>query len=60
MERKSSVNRAAPVPRALRQQVETLLLENYKFMDSPIYRRKGIEKELFSFETEPALPLTSW
>jgi RNA polymerase sigma factor (sigma-70 family) len=57
---KKAVTRNAPVPRALRQQVEDLLVEEYKFMDSPVYRRKGIEKELFTFETEPALPLTSW
>jgi RNA polymerase sigma factor (sigma-70 family) len=52
--------RAAPIPRTLRRQVEQLLEENYKFMDSPTFRRKGIEKELFNFENEPILPLTSW
>jgi RNA polymerase sigma factor (sigma-70 family) len=49
-----------PIPRALRQKVEALLPEPYKFMDSPIFRRKRIEKELFDFETEPELPKTSW
>jgi len=31
-------------------------------MDSPVFRRKGIEEELFTFEldNEPALPLTAW
>jgi len=48
------------VPRALRQQVETLLPENYAFMDSPIFRQKNIEKQLFDFDHEPELPLTSW
>src|SRR2546421_7435609 len=54
--------RAAPVPRALRQQAEALLEENYAFMDSPIFRQKHIETDLFSFEhdREPSLPLTSW
>lgn len=51
--------RRSPVPRHLRQRVEALLQENYAFMDSPIFHRKGIEKELFEEET-PALPLTSW
>ncbi len=52
--------RASPVPRLLRQRVEALLLENYAFMDSPVFRQKNIEKELFDFEKEPELPLTSW
>jgi RNA polymerase sigma factor (sigma-70 family) len=29
-------------------------------MDSPIFRRKNIEEELFDFETEPQLPMVSW
>lgn len=48
------------VPRAVRARVEALLAENYAFMDSPVFKQRGIEKELFSFEVEPALPLTSW
>ena len=48
------------VPRALRARIETLLAENYAFMDSPVFKQRGIEKELFNFEVEPALPLTSW
>jgi RNA polymerase sigma factor (sigma-70 family) len=48
------------VPRALRRQVEPLLDQTYAFMDSPIFRRKGIERELFDFEIEPQLPMTSW
>jgi RNA polymerase primary sigma factor len=56
--------RATPIPRALRQRVEALLLENFAFMDSPAFRRRGIEQQLFAFEKtdgqEPALPLTSW
>jgi len=29
-------------------------------MDSTVFRRKYIEKELFAFNSEPELPLTSW
>lgn len=55
-------NRAKPIPRALRAAAEAILLENYAFMDSPIYKQRGIEAELFNFDNgqEPALPLTSW
>jgi len=56
--------RAAPVPRELRARVEPLLAESYAFMDSPVFRRKHIEHDLYSFEQtgghEPLLPLTSW
>lgn len=48
------------VPRALRRQIEPLLDQSYAFMDSAIFRRKGIERELFNFEIEPQLPMTSW
>jgi len=50
----------APIPRALRQKVEGLVAESYAFMDSPIFRRKNIEAELFDFEKEPELPMVSW
>jgi hypothetical protein len=29
-------------------------------MDSTVFRRKYVEKELFAFNSEPELPLTSW
>jgi RNA polymerase primary sigma factor len=48
------------VPRAMRARVEALLAENYAFMDSPVFKQRGIEKQLFDFEVEPSLPLTSW
>ena len=51
---------AAPIPRALRHKVEALLKESYAFMDSPVFRRKKIEEELYDFEHEPQLPLVSW
>lgn len=56
---KAPVIRATPIPRALREQAETVLAGNYAFMDSPAYKRKGIEKELFE-ETERDLPLVAW
>jgi RNA polymerase primary sigma factor len=48
------------IPRLLRQKVETLIQESYDFMDSPIFKQKNIEKELFNFEVEPQLPMTAW
>lgn len=53
---------AARVPRVLRARVEPLLAENYAFMHSPVFRRKHIENDLFTFNdgVEPSLPLTSW
>jgi RNA polymerase sigma factor (sigma-70 family) len=52
--------RKSTVPKALRQKVEALLAESYAFMDSPIFRRKNIENELYDFDNEPQLPLVSW
>ncbi len=54
------VRRAAPIPRALREQVLRLMEENYAFMDSPTFRRKNVEEELFTEDAERELPLTSW
>lgn len=48
------------IPRALRQQAETILAESYPYMDSPVFKQKGIEQELFDFENPPELPLTTW
>src|SRR6478735_3911223 len=57
-------NRSEAIPRAMRAKVEALLEENYAFMDSPVFKQRNIEKQLFAFEEhaghEPALPLTSW
>jgi RNA polymerase primary sigma factor len=55
----TSVKRS-PIPRALRERAEGLLAENYAFMDSPLFRRKNVETELFTDDAEAALPLTSW
>jgi RNA polymerase primary sigma factor len=56
------IRAARGVSRALRQRIDALMDENYAFMDSPIFKQRGIEKELFSFEdgVEPELPVTSW
>jgi RNA polymerase primary sigma factor len=45
---------------ALRTRVESLLTGNFEFMDSTVFRRKHVEKELFAFDSEPELPPTSW
>jgi len=55
----SKTTRSAPIPKALRAQVEPLVEQPYAFMDSPIYRQAGIEKTLFE-DAEPALPLVAW
>ena len=53
---------AASPPKAVAQRAEALLGANYAYMDSPVFRQRGIEKELFTFEEqhEPELPMTSW
>src|SRR3954466_164195 len=55
-----TIKQPARLPRALRARVEPLLEENYAFMDSPLFRRRNIEAELFTEDAERALPLTSW
>jgi RNA polymerase sigma factor (sigma-70 family) len=59
---KKIVRREAVVPKALREHVERLLEEDYSFMDSKFFRRKNVEKELFTFDDrgEPTLPLVAW
>jgi RNA polymerase primary sigma factor len=49
----------AGIPKRLRQAVEPLLGQNYAFMDSEVYKTKGIEKQLFE-QAEPALPMVAW
>jgi RNA polymerase sigma factor (sigma-70 family) len=56
----SSASAGMSIPRAMRQQVEAIMNESYAFMDSPIFERKDIEKDLFTFDKEPQLPMTSW
>ncbi|MGH7214665.1 MAG: sigma-70 family RNA polymerase sigma factor [Tepidisphaeraceae bacterium] len=50
----------ARMPVALRKRAEALLAENYAYMDSPLFKKRGLEKELFNFEVEPQLPMTAW
>jgi RNA polymerase sigma factor (sigma-70 family) len=54
-----TTTRAASIPKALRQQAELILEGNYAFMDSPNFRRKALEEELFS-NGEAALPMVAW
>ena len=49
----------ARVGRELRSQVEPLVQHEYAYMDSPLFRQRGIEKKLFNEEI-PALPLVAW
>src|ERR1700761_3033240 len=58
VKKSKAVSRPTPIPRTLRARAEALLNENYNFMDSPMFRRKNIEADLFTFEDaqEPALP----
>jgi len=56
----NSASAGMTIPRAMRQKVEVILNESYAFMDSPIFERKDIEKDLFTFDKEPSLPMTSW
>jgi RNA polymerase sigma factor (sigma-70 family) len=52
--------RALPIPRTMRDQVAQLLDENFAYMDSPTFRHKYVEKELFTEDAQKELPLTSW
>jgi len=47
------------ISRALRAQVEPLLLIEYAYMDSPLFRQRGVEKQLFAEEI-PELPMVAW
>jgi RNA polymerase sigma factor (sigma-70 family) len=60
IQKKVTVARGATVSKILRQRVEAVLFENYAFMDTPLFKQRNIEKELFDFEHEPELPMTSW
>src|SRR3954464_3453646 len=55
-----SATRKRSVSKAVAARVQELLAGNYAFMDSPIFKHKNIERELFTFDEEPKLPLTSW
>ncbi|MDB5319046.1 MAG: putative polymerase sigma factor [Phycisphaerales bacterium] len=58
---KRNASKKASVPKGTLQRVEEILAGNYAFMDSPVFKNRNIEKELFTFaDEEPKLPLTSW
>jgi RNA polymerase sigma factor (sigma-70 family) len=59
MEKKLTL-RSKGVSRVLKARVEALLGENYAFMDSEFFKQRNVEKQLFDFEVEPQLPMTSW
>jgi len=52
--------RSQAVPRWLHQEVSRLVDENYAYMDSPVFRHRHVEEELFAEDSQPELPLTSW
>ncbi len=56
---KAARNSEGEVGAPLRRRVEALLAEEFDFMDSEQFQRKGIEKELFG-EDIPMLPLVDW
>jgi RNA polymerase primary sigma factor len=59
-EQKRQNARALPIPRAIREQVTRLLDENFAYMDSPTFRHKHVEEELFTEDAQRELPVTSW
>lgn len=56
---KRSATKAAAIPKALRAEVEALLIASYDYMDSPLFHRRNVEKELFD-KPDPELPAVSW
>lgn len=49
----------ARVSKDLREKVEPLLALEYAYMDSPLFKTKNIEQELFA-EVLPELPMVAW
>jgi RNA polymerase sigma factor (sigma-70 family) len=47
------------IPTGLRARAEAILAQPYPFMDSPLFKQRGVEKELFN-EPIPELPKTDW
>lgn len=62
MNKRSASKKVTSVPKGVLQRVEAILAGNYAFMDSPVFKNRNIERELFTFAdgSEPNLPLTSW
>ncbi len=51
--------RPARIPAALRAQAEPLIEKPYPLIDSPLFKKKSTERELFE-TPEPPLPRTRW
>lgn len=47
------------IPAGLRARAEAILAQPYPYMDSPLFKQRGVEKELFA-EAIPELPKTDW
>jgi len=60
MKEKKQQGRLTSVPREMRERILRLLEENFSYMDSPTFRHKRVEAELFTEDAERELPLTSW
>ncbi len=58
--RRVDVKAGRLAPRSIRVRVEAMLLENYAFMDSPTFRQRNVERQLFGPDAQPELPPTSW
>jgi RNA polymerase sigma factor (sigma-70 family) len=50
---------SAKLPRTLRERIDQLLAVDFAYMDSPAFRRKYVERDLFE-AGEPELPPTAW
>jgi RNA polymerase sigma factor (sigma-70 family) len=57
---KKSAGGPVRISAGLRTQAEALLENNYAFMDSPLFKEKDAEQQLFGQSDEPQLPMTSW
>jgi RNA polymerase primary sigma factor len=57
---KPSVAKKGRVSKGVQDLVTEIMTVNYAFMDSPVFKQRNIERELFTFDEEPKLPLTSW
>jgi RNA polymerase sigma factor (sigma-70 family) len=58
-QKQSGPSGPARIPAGLRARAEEILAQTYAFMDSPLFKQRGIEKELFA-EAIPELPKTDW
>jgi len=54
------ISKVVPIPSELREKAEQILAVEYEYIDSPQFAAKGIEKQLFGFDQEPELPVTTW